>query len=268
MFEEFYLTSPIPFVQLYGKIKESGTTVTLDGHGSDELFGGYAFDLKPKLYDDYPNPFELKKTLQTIEDCSSNKMLISYGRVFLEYKNIMKSRLAGLDMLSGQKIGKGLDNLNQRLYQSSFETILPTLLRNYDRYSMINGVEIRMPFLDHRIVSFAFSIPGTSKVRNGYSKAIVRDAMKGFFPDDIRLLKRKIGFNSPFTEWMKGPLKEWLLDQMESKAFKEAAFIQPELVKKNILAVISNPDASFSDGEAAWESLMPFVWEKSLQYIK
>jgi asparagine synthase (glutamine-hydrolysing) len=66
MFEELYITTPIPFIQLYGKIKQSGTTVTLDGHGSDELFGGYPFDINPKLLDDFPNPFSIQQTLQTI----------------------------------------------------------------------------------------------------------------------------------------------------------------------------------------------------------
>jgi asparagine synthase (glutamine-hydrolysing) len=268
MFEEFYLTSPIPFIQLYGKIKASGTTVTLDGHGSDELFGGYPFDLKPKINDDFPNPFKIRSTLQTIEDGVGSMQAISKGRVFLEYKNIAKKRAADLYNGQGNKNNNGLDCLNRQLYQSSFETILPTLLRNYDRYSMINGVEIRMPFLDHRIVSFAFSIPSSSKVRNGYTKAIVRDAMKEFFPDSIRLLKRKIGFNTPFTEWLKGPLNEWVMDQMNSADFKNASFINPARVQHKIESLINDPAASFLDGEEAWKSLMPFVWEKSLQYAK
>jgi asparagine synthase (glutamine-hydrolysing) len=133
---------------------------------------------------------------------------------------------------------------------------------------MINGVEIRMPFLDHRIVSFAFSIPSSSKVKNGYTKAIVRDAMKGFFPDSIRLQKRKIGFNSPFTEWLKGPLNEWVMDQMNSADFKNASFINPARVQHKIESLINDPAATFLDGEEAWKSLMPFVWEKSLQYAR
>lgn len=268
LFEEFYLTSPIPFIQLYSKIKACGTTVTLDGHGSDELFGGYKNDIRSKVLDDYPNLFTMRQTLQTVANVAGEDTPISYGRAFLDFKNITRQRFNTNNTapLASRKNTPG--SLNQQLYKSTFIDVLPTLLRNYDRYSMINGVEIRMPFLDHRIVSFAFSLPGSSKVRNGFSKAIVRDAMKGLIPDDIRLLKRKIGFNSPFTEWMKGPLKEWLLDQLESRSFKEAVFIEPDLVKKNILAVIANPDAGFSDGEAAWESLMPFVWEQSLQYIK
>ena len=268
LFEEFNVTSPIPFIALYGKIKECGTTVTLDGHGSDELFGGYGFDIGPKILDDYPNPFKMRRSLQTISDIGIDKNKISFGRVYLESKNITRQRFDSIKKTNSKKGISSLDHFNQRLYRSTFENILPTLLRNYDRYSMINGVEIRMPFLDHRIVSFAFSIPGSSKARKGYSKAIVRDAMKDFFPDDIRLLKRKIGFNSPFTEWMKGPLKEWLLDQMESESFQSASFIQSQTVKNNILKVMKDPAATFRDGEAAWESLMPFIWERSLQYAK
>ena len=266
LFEEFNVTAPIPFIALYGKIKESGTTVTLDGHGSDELFAGYGFDIGPKLLDDYPNPFRMQKTLQTISDSGLQANKISFGRVYLEAKNIRRKRYSPIYK---QTTGPGrLDNLNQRLYKSSFKNILPTLLRNYDRYSMINGVEIRMPFLDPRIISFAFSIPGTSKVRKGFTKSIVRDAMKGFFPDSIRLTKRKIGFNSPSTEWMKGPLKAWLMDEMESQSFKTATLIDPLAVKSDVVKLINDPAASFRDGEAAWEVLMPYVWEKSLQYIK
>lgn len=265
MFEEFYLTSPIPFIQLYGKIKESGTTVTLDGHGSDELFGGYKNDIVEKILDDFPNLYKMHQTLQTVSNVSEDVRRISLGKSILELKKIARQRLSSKVTVIENEIYQ-LDNLNRRLYSSSFENVLPTLLRNYDRYSMINGVEIRMPFLDHRIVSFAFSIPGSSKIRNGYSKAIVRDAMKGFFPDDIRLIKRKIGFNSPFTEWMKGPLREWILDQTESKSFKHAAFINAEEVKEKVIRVINDPLATSMHGAEAWIMLMPFIWEKSLEY--
>lgn len=268
LFEDFYITSPIPFVQLYGQVKQSGTTVTLDGHGSDELFGGYPFDLHPKLADDYPNPFRMLETKQTMEDARMDGKKLDLKSVFQEYKTLSKTKIKQvlLNSNQGKTENSKLDFLNNQLYKSSFTTILPTLLRNYDRYSMINGVEIRMPFLDYRLVSFAFSIPASSKVRNGYTKAIVRDAMKGFFPDDIRLLKRKIGFNSPFTEWLKGPLKEWAMDQLHSQDFISASFINSAEVKQQVIDVINNEQANFRDGELAWTALMPFIWEKSLSY--
>lgn len=268
LFEEFYLTSPIPMVQLYGKIKSSGTTVTLDGHGSDELFGGYPFDLEPKLKDDYPNLFRMQETMQTINDNRAGGGSVGLKEVYPHFKSSSKHFLVRLAGRGYDNRYRDLDHLNTRLYQSSFQTILPTLLRNYDRYSMINGVEIRMPFLDHRIVSFAFSIPASSKVRNGYTKSIVRDAMKGFFPDDIRLLKRKIGFNSPITEWLKGPLRDWARDIMASQSFKTAQFIDPATVRDTVESVINDPAANYSDGEQAWTALMPYIWEQSLSYAK
>ena len=268
LFEDLYLTSPIPMIQLYGKIKASGTTVTLDGHGSDEMFGGYPFDLDPKLKDDYPNLFRMRQTLQTINDNKADGRKIGFKEVVPHFKSGSRRMLSQLAGRTLPMKYKGLDHLNNRLYQSSFESILPTLLRNYDRYAMINGVEIRMPFLDHRLVSFAFSIPASSKVRNGYTKAIVRDAMKGFFPDEIRLLKRKIGFNSPFTEWLKGPLKTWALDIMASESFKTAQFIDQDAVRMKIEEVIANPKANYSDGELAWVALMPYIWERSLIYAR
>ena len=56
---------------------------------------------------------------------------------------------------------KKMDKLGKILYVSSHETILPTLLRNYDRYSMASSVEIRMPFMDHRMVTLGMSLPWT-----------------------------------------------------------------------------------------------------------
>jgi asparagine synthase (glutamine-hydrolysing) len=268
LFEDLYLTSPIPMIQLYGKIKQSGTTVTLDGHGSDEIFGGYPWDIDAKIKDDYPSLFRMRQTMQTISDCRNENQHIALKQAYPIFKSDSKKLLK--DFLRGRKTESrhALDHLNTKLYQSTFKTILPTLLRNYDRYAMINGVEIRMPFLDHRIVSFAFSIPSTSKIRNGYTKAIVRDALKGFFPDEIRLLKRKIGFNSPFKEWLQGPLKPWALDMISSGSFKTARFIDAEAVQKQIIAVIENPLATYIDGEQAWTALMPYIWEQSFRYVK
>lgn len=268
LFEELYLTSPIPFIQLYAQVKKDGTTVTLDGHGSDELFGGYPNDINPKLYDDHPNLFRMIETYQTIENVKNNQDKSFLEVLAKDYKQITKAKFVHLYKPSFlKKKYPAFDYLNNQLIDSSFHTILPTLLRNYDRYSMINGVEIRMPFLDYRLVAFAFSIPGSSKVRKGYTKAIVRDAMKGFFPDEIRLLKRKIGFNSPSTEWLKGPLKEWVQDEMNSTSFKNAILINPKQVNAIFDRLLTNDSATFLDGENAWSALMPYVWEKAFTYF-
>jgi asparagine synthase (glutamine-hydrolysing) len=260
MFEELYLTSPIPFIQLYNQVKANGTTVTLDGHGSDELFAGYPFQFTKALNDALPNPIKMHQIIQTYRDTLLKKNSYLYDAGTNTYNAL-------ISMVKNTKVHGNLDYLNNLLYQSTFETILPTLLRNYDRYSMINGVEIRMPFLDYRIVNFAFSIPWSSKVRNGYSKAIVRDAIKPFAPEDIVYRKAKIGFNSPFTEWIKGPLKTWINDEIHSVDFNNAELINKVEVQRKIHSVQQNPNASFMDGENAWKAIMPYIWEKSLKNI-
>jgi asparagine synthase (glutamine-hydrolysing) len=109
---------------------------------------------------------------------------------------------------------------------------LPTILRNFDRISMQNSVEIRMPFMDYRLVSFAFSLPFSSKVGNGYSKRIVRDAMKGILPESIRTRKSKIGFNAPMKEWFSSELSEFILDEINSLTFIQSDIWNGNKVKQ------------------------------------
>ena len=159
---------------------------------------------------------------------------------------------------------KKLDTLNKILYTSSHETILPTLLRNYDRYSMASGIEIRMPFMDYRIVTMAFSLGWKSKLHGGYSKSIIRDAMAPYMPKDIAYRKTKIGFNTPIVEWMQGPMREYFEDVISSEAFRSCDLIQPERVKAQVEQVIHNEKATFIMGEEAWSALYPHLWEQAV----
>lgn len=267
LFEEIYYAPTIPFVQLYRKIKQNGVVVSIDGHGADELFAGYPFDMAFALPDALPNPIKFKKILNAINQTSAVSNNYDW---FNKLKFALLNKYSFLNKFSQSRniINKndGLDFLNSKLFESTFNTILPTLLRNYDRYSMINGVEIRMPFLDHRIVEFAFSIPYSSKVRNGFSKAIVRDAVKDLVPQDIVYRKNKIGFNSPMNLWMNGVMKEWIIDIINSQDFNNASLIDTITVKKEITKVINKQELSYREGEKAFAKLIPFIWEKSLIY--
>jgi asparagine synthase (glutamine-hydrolysing) len=275
LFEDLYITSPIPFMLTYGAVKLHGTSVTLDGHGADELFAGYNFDYLIALKD---AGFNLKQAYEIVgtyydslpQDSLQIAKMPSKSRFVAEFhakglaKKILRRGFQQVSRDVRHPAWEGLDYLNRQLYISTHETILPTLLRNYDRYSMANGVEIRMPFMDHRIVSFAFSIPWSSKVRDGYSKAIIRDAMAQFMPREVAYRKTKIGFNSPIVDWMKGPLKAYFLDTISCQSFKTSGLIDSQNVEKSIRYVIDNPDAKFSDGERAWTMLTPYLWERAV----
>jgi asparagine synthase (glutamine-hydrolysing) len=276
LFEDVYLTSPIPMMILYGALREGGTLVTIDGHGADELFGGYTFDFIHALRDakgGSERNMVLDAYIGSFPKDGSNISLKNTGKSSV-YFNYMKRRLK--DRLRSKSEGykrvraaddpryERMDTLNKILYASSHETILPTLLRNYDRYSMANGVEIRMPFMDYRIVTLAMSLGWKSKLHGGFSKSIIRDAMAPFMPRDIAYRRTKIGFNTPIVEWMKGPLKEYFTDVITSSSFRNCDLIDPSAVADRITQVINDDGATFAQGEQAWSSLYPYLWERNV----
>ena len=236
LFEDLFITSPIPFMLTYQAVKSHDISVTLDGHGADELFGGYSFDYLVALRDAGWNLKQAYAIVGTYydglpQDSEQFAQMPSKTRYIAEHhakywaRKIFRRGAHLVSRDAQHPAWRGLDHLNQQLYVSTHETILPTLLRNYDRYSMANGVEIRMPFLDHRILSFAFSLPWSSKIRNGFSKAVIRDAVAPYMPAEIAYRKTKIGFSSPMVDWMKGPLKGFMLDTINSQSFRECSLI-------------------------------------------
>jgi len=115
------------------------------------------------------------------------------------------------------------DAITKRLYRDFHFDILPTILAKFDRMSMAHGVEIRSPFLDWRLVSFTFSLPSSSVIRSGYTKAILREAIRGTVPESIRLRRSKIGFASPMITWYETGLRDLVLDTANSQSFRTSS---------------------------------------------
>lgn len=269
-FEELYTTSPIPMIQVYREMKQHGVSVTLDGHGADELFAGYGNLLFEACLDTdiginelanlYRDLF-IKETTQ-FKVIKNNVLLYVYFVLRKMAKKALGRNVTSID--AQHKNFHKLDVFNRYLYVLTHETILPTLLRNYDRYAMINGVEIRMPFMDHRLVTYSMSLPMRSKIRDGFTKKIVRDALGRFMPDDIAYRKTKVGFSSPIVDWMQNQLRDYFLEHINSNRFRNCRLINPVKVKKQIERVINNKNISFNYAQRAWENFMPFIWEKAI----
>ena len=271
MFDELYLTSPVPMIMTYGAVKNNGVKVTLDGHGADEMFSGYGHILEA-IMDCGINIKKIKEILDiyvgTIEGFDNMKKVnkIEMVSTFLMKKAAKKLIGRGLKSIdSSHENYRKLDNFSKHLYVLFHETTMPTLLRNYDRYSMMNSVENRMPFMDHRIVSYIHSLPYSSKFGDGYTKKLMRDAMSPYMPDEITWRKPKIGFNSPIVDWIQGDLKEWFLDTVHEQSFLESELVDnPSQLQLDIIKIANKTNNMFFHGEMAWKKLTPHIWEKSV----
>lgn len=273
-FEELYTNMQIPMIKIYEQERRYGTLVSIDGHGADELFGGYSFDIVKALYD-AKGTGEINSIVKTYIDMNSDSDVSCDTSEFKElrkkmlFDNVTKQKLKKLlgkpvvnSAYANHPAWKDLDNLNKTLFVSFHETILPTLLRNYDRTSMINGIEIRMPFMDHRLVQFAFSIGWQSKVRNGFSKNIIRDAMAPFMPEEITYRRGKIGFNAPILDWIKGPYREMFLDMTASTEFANSELLANPARTKGLLENVLSGKTSFHEAAMVWDELQIFMWEQ------
>lgn len=276
-FEELWGNPQIPMMELYKKERELGTTVSLDGHAADELFAGYGFDLV-KAYPDAKNKAEidlittafLNQTSEDGIDPSSAEFKKKRNKLYRDYmtKYYAKKLLGKPDVKSAYMDHPNwnkLDNLNKTLFVSTHETILPTLLRNYDRDSMASGIEIRSPFIDYRIVGFAFSIGWRSKLHGGFSKSIVRDAGAEFMPHEIAYRRTKLGFNAPILDWMRGPYRQFFEDTVNSAAFASCALIDnPTQVREDLQKFLAGENATFHQAADIWNRIQPYLWERAL----
>ena len=208
--------------------KSKGVTVAIDGQGSDEYLGGYLHSFyrvigemisKGKVFD----AMALLNQLSARENFSSQKKrsyaLKSLAAAFSNENRLYNFELSALnkylkedseDMFYENKTGNRFENF---LYHILMNTTLPTLLHFEDRNSMAFSLESRVPFLDHRLVEFAFTLNREDKINDkAETKSILREAMKPVLPQAVYERKDKKGFVTPGeVKWLNGPLK-FLLD--------------------------------------------------------
>jgi len=121
------------------------------------------------------------------------------------------------------------ENITEYAYELVFESSLPELLHWEDRDSMAFSVESRVPYLDHRIVEFLLSLPESYIIRNGYTKAILRDSMRGIVPDKILDRRDKIGFATPEEVWMRRN-RGFILNKMRDNAKILTNIVKPQFL--------------------------------------
>ncbi|SFF46134.1 asparagine synthase (glutamine-hydrolyzing) [Thermoflexibacter ruber] len=208
---------------------------------------------KQRLLENHKVPFKLKTFLyenltphflRSIYKDWKNKILKKEINEVLYIENtrwLPDFQILYLESLTDKPVETGhLPLADQVLYQTFHETTLPTILRNFDRTSLAHGVEIRMPFMDWRLVTYIFSLPLESKIGGGFTKKILRDAMQGIIPEGIRQRTLKIGFSAPLYEWFSGELKEYLLDTVCSQSFLQSPLWNGKLIANFVAQRVKN----------------------------
>ena len=117
------------------------------------------------------------------------------------------------------------DFMRNRMYRELRYTKLPRALRFRDRLSMAYGCELRPPFLDHRVLAYAFALPPEDHLRGGATKALLRDAAARLLPDTVRLAAKR-SVQTPQREWFRGPLAAWVRAQIDRPALWDRGWVE------------------------------------------
>jgi asparagine synthase (glutamine-hydrolysing) len=125
-------------------------------------------------------------------------------------------------------------SLNAALVRAVEHQPLPLYLRVEDRNSMAHSVEVRLPFLDYRLVSLAFTLPSRWKLHGRWNKYVVREAMRGVIAESVRTRLDKMGFPTPGRHWFAGPWYEPARDLLASRRLRESGICNVEAVQKDL----------------------------------
>jgi len=198
-----------------------GIKVLLDGQGADELLAGYLF------FQGYLMLEYLLRGRPLAAGAEAAGFLALHGRrtdpflaaaLFLapkSVKNVLARRYMRVPLAAEFAARQAAASevparmysrmgLNEALaYRVRFS--LPQLLREEDRNSMAFSIESRLPFLDYRLVEYLFTLGPEYKVRRGMTKYVLREAMRGVLPEDVRTRLGKLGFPTPIVAWLREP---------------------------------------------------------------
>jgi asparagine synthase (glutamine-hydrolysing) len=213
----------IAYHELYRAMAQQGIRVVLEGHGSDEVLGGYPQFSRVVVSDALRHARPLRawggavaysRSRGPMHDEQSISPLRVLGRAIaqkMKGKAAPAPHLFDRDFLGGHEILETSDDvrelspLKRTLHMAFHARVLPAILRVFDRASMAHGVESRAPFLDWRLVTYAFSLPDGDAIGRGWTKRIQREVMRGILPDATLWRKRKIGFALPLPQWFATP---------------------------------------------------------------
>ena len=224
-------------------------TVLLSGEGSDEVFGGYGLYQKmlnmdrtggvAKFFGLIPDSCLPGDRLKKYADWLSNSVADRYRGTSSDLTERIKRSFYSPELFQYTKKNNYLDDtflkwfgdvegqplLSQLLYVDSKTWLPDDLLLKADKMTMATSAELRVPFLDHKIVEFAASLPPEYKVHKGEGKFILKKLMEKYLPNEI-IYRKKMGFTVPTKSWFAGDLLGPAKDIIFSKRLMDTGWFQ------------------------------------------
>ena len=274
--EPFADSSAIP-TYIVSRETRKYVTVALSGDGGDELFAGYRSYLGEYWYKRYMSiPAFIReeffeRLIQRLPDSRDSKYL-DYIRRLKKFikgtKGSFPERVLALKEIFPRDIRRNIlcgsgtnknplledpalsrvkklldlncsDRINSILYADLKDSLPGDMLTKVDWMSMKNSLEVRVPFLDHRVVELAFSMPSAFKLRKGRGKYILKETFKDILPS--RLVDRpKAGFEVPISQWLKTDLKFLIEQNLAEDRIREQGIFNYEIINKLIHDHMSN----------------------------
>jgi asparagine synthase (glutamine-hydrolysing) len=261
--EPFSSASVLAQYKVFEAAKAEGVTVLLDGQGADEILGGYH-----KYYRWWWQELYRTKGLGKSGELKAAQAL------GINESFSIKNKLAALipeftaSILQTQKSKKAFNHpylnkdfafsnkrslyyalptshdLNGALYYNTFVNGLEELLRLADRNSMAHSVEVRMPFLQHGLVEFLFTLPPHFKIHQGWTKWLLRKAVDNKLPKEIVWRRDKVGYEPPQKQWMKNKSVQDKIIEGKEKLVKEG-ILGPSVLQHQIIPKAAHEDESF-----------------------
>lgn len=269
-------------VQIFkvSELARNFVTVLLTGEGADELFGGYPRYLIPKIASAlHPLPAALRggigNALALLPSHRLQKLswalALQNEEILLENSRINSSQQVDAILRDTsdcqtsyrkyilQKAKSNSENWQQQLFYLEIKTYLVSILHRMDKMTMAAKVEGRVPFLDHRIVEWAATLPLHFKMPNLENKAIVKRLGERKLPKEI-IYRQKSGFGVPLDKWFRDPTKLGrYLPLLTNSQSETTEYLDQKVLQ---LCIVQHLDGSANYGELLWMLVNLELWHR------
>jgi asparagine synthase (glutamine-hydrolysing) len=260
--DEPFADSSIVPTYLVSQMARRSVTVALSGDGGDESFAGYAWTKVNHLLEPYrlcpagirralaracgmmPFASVTGRKIARLSECMAADYREGFAKRITCYEDEMKKELYTAEFARAVRGYDPAEQLYRRftevpaadhssamLYADAVMYLPDDNLKKVDRMSMAHSLEVRVPYLDHRIVEYAAGIPFGMKIKGHITKYIVKKAFAGRFPPKV-LAQRKHGFAMPVHEWFRGQLQGYARDILGDDHSRIFSYVRQECVSE------------------------------------